>query len=121
MKAEDDRHAIALPRLLRNHTAISRRGAGVFGGATTRDTPPVGPRPSQIRCHIAAGRHRRLMAVDDVRERPVSMDLYDSNGLRIQLVNATRSLNISAGVWKPSVLLGLWFSCLAIALSWGCE
>jgi len=40
----------------------------------------MGPRPSQIRCHIAAGRHRRLMAVDDVRERPVSMDLYDSNG-----------------------------------------
>jgi len=37
--------------------------------------------------------------------------------LRIQLVNATRSLNISAGVWKPSVLRGLWFNCLAIALS----
>ena len=35
----------------------------------------------------------------------------------IQLINATRSLNISAGVWKPSVLRGLWFSCLAIALS----
>ena len=37
--------------------------------------------------------------------------------VRIQLVNATRSLNISAGVWKPSVLRGLWFNCLAIALS----
>jgi len=27
----------------------------------------------------------------------------------IQPLNATRSLNISAGVWKPSVLRGLWF------------
>ena len=36
---------------------------------------------------------------------------------RIQPVNATRSLNISAGVWKPRVLRGLWFNCLAIALS----
>ena len=37
---------------------------------------------------------------------------------RIQPVNATHSLNISAGVWKPSVLRGLSFNCLAIALSW---
>ena len=29
------------------------------------------------------------------------------NGLRIQPVDATHSLNISAGVWKPSVLRGL--------------
>ena len=35
----------------------------------------------------------------------------------IQPVNATRSLSISAGVWKPSVFRGLWFNCLAIALS----
>ena len=38
-------------------------------------------------------------------------------GGRIQLINATDSLNISAGVWKPSVLRGLSFNCLAIALS----
>ena len=37
---------------------------------------------------------------------------------RIQPVDATHSLNISAGVWKPSVLRGLSFNCLAIALSW---
>jgi len=40
---------------------------------------------------------------------------------RIQPVNATHSLNISAGVWKPSVLRGLSFNCLAIALSCSCE
>ena len=34
-----------------------------------------------------------------------------------QAVNATHSLNISAGVWKPSVLRGLSFNCLAIELS----
>jgi CRP-like cAMP-binding protein len=36
---------------------------------------------------------------------------------RIQPVDATHSLNISAGVWKPSVLRGLSFNCRAIALS----
>lgn len=36
---------------------------------------------------------------------------------RIQPVDATHSLNISAGVWKPSVLRGLSFNCLAMALS----
>jgi hypothetical protein len=42
---------------------------------------------------------------------------YDRFAWRIQLINATDSLNISAGVWKPSVLRGLSFNCLAIALS----
>ena len=36
---------------------------------------------------------------------------------RIQPFNATHSLNVSAGVWKTSVLRGLSFNCLAIALS----
>jgi hypothetical protein len=36
---------------------------------------------------------------------------------RIQPVIATHSLNRSAGVWKPSVLRGLSFNCLAIELS----
>ena len=36
---------------------------------------------------------------------------------RIQPFDATHSLNISAGVWKPSVLRGLSFNCRAIALS----
>lgn len=40
---------------------------------------------------------------------------------RIQPVDATDSLNISAGVLKPSVLRGLSFNCLAIALSCSCE
>ena len=39
------------------------------------------------------------------------------NGWRIQPVVATHSLNRSAGVWKPSVFLGLSFNCLATALS----
>ena len=40
---------------------------------------------------------------------------------RIQPVDATHSLKISAGVWMPSVLRGLSFNCLAIGLSWSCE
>jgi hypothetical protein len=39
------------------------------------------------------------------------------NNRRIQPFDATHSLNISAGVWKPSVLRGLSFNCRAIALS----
>src|ERR1700704_2340414 len=40
---------------------------------------------------------------------------------RIQPVDATVWLNISAGVWKPRVFLGLSFNCRAIALSLACE
>ena len=40
---------------------------------------------------------------------------------RIQPVDATVWLNISAGVWKPRVFLGLSFNCLATALSLACE
>ena len=40
-----------------------------------------------------------------------------ANAGRIQPVSATQSLNISAGVWKPSVLRGLSFNFRAIALS----
>ena len=43
------------------------------------------------------------------------------NGWRIQPVNATHWLNISVGVWKPSVFLGRSFNCLAMALSLICE
>ena len=42
-------------------------------------------------------------------------------GWRIQPVGATHSLNLSAGVLKPSVLRGLSFNCLAIELSLACE
>ena len=45
----------------------------------------------------------------------------DRSTWRIQPVNATVWLNISAGVLKPSVFLGLSFNCLAIALSLACE
>ena len=45
----------------------------------------------------------------------------DRNGRRIQPVDATVWLNISAGVLKPSVFLGLSFNCLATALSLACE
>jgi hypothetical protein len=52
------------------------------------------------------------------RKLPINCrELNDSNRWRIQPVNATHSLNISAGVRKPSVLRGLSFNCLAIALS----
>lgn len=43
--------------------------------------------------------------------------LADCSAGRIQPVGATHSLNRSAGVWKPSVLRGLSFNCLAIELS----
>jgi hypothetical protein len=45
------------------------------------------------------------------------IDMNDRLTGQIQPVDATHSLNISAGVWKPSVLRGLSFNCLAIALS----
>jgi hypothetical protein len=45
----------------------------------------------------------------------------DCNRWRIQPVIATHSLNRSAGVWNPSVLRGLSFNCLAMALSCCCE
>jgi len=47
--------------------------------------------------------------------------LNSSSEGRIQPVDATVWLNISAGVWKPRVFLGLWFNCLATALSLACE
>ena len=40
---------------------------------------------------------------------------------RIQPFIPTHSLNLSAGVWKPSVLRGRSFICLAIESSWSCE
>jgi len=48
---------------------------------------------------------------------PLTGWLCDRFSRRIQSVNATDSLNISAGVLKPSVLRGRSFNCLAIALS----
>src|SRR5882672_1872782 len=46
----------------------------------------------------------------DSREQAVT-----AFGRRIQPVDATVWLNISAGVWKPRVFLGLSFNCLATA------
>ena len=56
-----------------------------------------------------------------VRRAPKQGGRIASLSWRIQLVNATDSLNISAGVLKPSVFRGLSFNCLAIALSFSCE
>jgi hypothetical protein len=42
-------------------------------------------------------------------------------GLRIQPVDATYWLNISAGVWKLRVFLGRSFNLLAKAFSLACE
>ena len=55
-----------------------------------------------------------LLVVKEFKVVKVNVGRFDR---WIQLVNATRSPNICAGVWKPSVLRGLWFNCLAIALS----
>ena len=59
----------------------------------------------------------QVQGVKDLRRRAPN----DGSCGRIQLVNATDSLNISAGVLKPSVLRGLSFNCLAIALSFSWE
>ena len=59
---------------------------------------------------VGAGLHR-------VMSDTILLDLAGYIRRRIQPVDATHSLNISAGVWKPSVLRGLSFNCLAIALS----
>ena len=61
--------------------------------------------------------HTREFKLEAVRSAAAGDKTKAKVALRIQLVNATRSLNISAGVWKPSVLRGLWLNCLAIALS----
>jgi hypothetical protein len=43
----------------------------------------------------------------------------DRNGLRVKLIAATHSPNLSAGDWLSSVFLGRSLSCLAMALSRG--
>jgi hypothetical protein len=63
-----------------------------------------------------------VMDVDlKLDERQSQLPVNSGIRRRIQLVDATVWLNISAGVWKPSVFLGLWFNCLANALSCACE
>lgn len=68
-----------------------------------------------MKWRVDANRNRRRL----LKRFPYSVwfEVNDRTVRRIQLVNATHSLNISAGVWKPSVLRGLSFNCLAIELS----
>jgi len=54
-------------------------------------------------------------------ERTVTWKDLPAHPLRIQPVDATIWLNISAGVWKSRVFLGRSFSCLATAFSLACE
>lgn len=51
----------------------------------------------------------------------VRKELRGSSAERIQPVDATDALNISAGVLKASVLRGLSFNCLAMPSSCSCE
>lgn len=57
----------------------------------------------------------KVLSLDICSALPLK--LIDNSCRWIQPIDATDSLNISAGVWKPSVLRGLSFNCLAIALS----
>ena len=64
-----------------------------------------------------ARRLRELEAENNKLKKLLTEVQWDIHAWRIQPVDATHSLNISAGVWKPSVFRGLSFNCLAIALS----
>ena len=76
--------------------------------------PRPGDRPA------AASMGRELALVDP--KAPVAIFWSNDRSIwRIQPVDATVWLNISAGVWKPRVFLGLSFNCLATALSLACE
>lgn len=84
-------------------------------------------RPEPAAAGEADGRPAVHLRCGVTRHGPTS-DSFDwartSNCYRrrqIQPVNATVWLNISAGVRKPSVFLGLSFNCLATALSLACE
>lgn len=59
--------------------------------------------------------HSERLVIAGAKHQPQPRDVRYQR--RIQPVDATHSLNISAGVWKPSVLRGLSFNCRAIALS----
>ena len=85
-------------------------------GGTRRSTL-VGQRQQRTTAVIDLGRCGSLTGQVGTVTAGAEIAAKSTIELRIQLVNATRSLNISAGVWKPSVLRGLWFNCLAIALS----
>ncbi len=78
---------------------------------------PCTPDILQLSNRIGTSIEVRSRLVDQIISAPLT-DVWSG---RIQLVNATDSLNISAGVLKPSVLRGLSFNCLAIALSCNCE
>jgi CheY-like chemotaxis protein len=82
---------------------------------------------TELDIHAGQGVHARLpkpVTQELLRNALLEMQFEGSNiewRWRIQLVNATVWLNISAGVWKPSVFLGLSFNCLANPLSFACE
>jgi hypothetical protein len=63
---------------------------------------------------IANGSFGAKAAIDETQ-------VNDCKVLRIQPVNATHWLNLSAGVWKSNVFLGRSLSCLATVLSLACE
>ena len=63
---------------------------------------------------------KRLLAAYRYRQEKLLLS-DDGNRWWIQPVNATHSSNISAGVLNPSVFLGRWFNCLAIASKLSCE
>lgn len=58
--------------------------------------------------------HVQTLAPNPARSQSAQLNVC--HGWRIQPVNAMVRLNLSAGVWKPS-FSGLWFNCLAMALS----
>lgn len=90
---------------------------GVSLRAGDRGTIGIGKRVAAPD-RMASSRHYTVALRAGCAEAGFSMKLQmGRNSGRIQPVDATHSLNISAGVWKPSVLRGLSFNCLAIALS----
>lgn len=83
-------------------------------GASTENLPVAIKMSVETGCGVLSAHYRPRAAAS-------GSQTYGGNAGRIQPINATDSLNISAGVLKPSVLRGLSFNCLAIALSCSCE
>lgn len=77
----------------------------------------IGAHPSELPA-LLSGRGPLPAVFAEEGIRPQAGTIYVG---RIQPVDATVWLNISAGVWKPSVFLGLSFNCLAKPLSFACE
>ena len=80
-------------------------------------------RPEPLHCCRSLREAQWQQGVDSRHQEKLPPSVFDEVRwrLRIQPVDATDWLNISAGVWKLRVFLGRSFNFLATALSLACE